>query len=120
MKNERRTEKAQRAVRMAITALAVGGAAIVAAVAPAYAQGPLGETKASPSGQLHGAFNQHNSVYGEPGTPGGVSDSLNSSGFGTNGGAPGSHDGAVGQEPGATGYNNSEGAPFNDLNGVGH
>jgi hypothetical protein len=63
---------------------------------------------AAPSacGAVHGAFNSHNSVYGQPGTPGGVSDSNNSSYFGQAGGSAG-YNGAVGQEPGATGYNNS-------------
>lgn len=83
---------------------------IVAPVAFAYDPNP------SPSGATHGAFNVRNQVYGTSGTPGGVSDSLNSSAYGTGGGSPGAHDGAVGQVPGATGFNNSAGAPWGHQN----
>lgn len=48
------------------------------------------------TGAASGAFNAHNEIYGEPGTPGG-SDSLNSSYFGLTGGSGG----------GQTGLNNS-------------
>lgn len=90
-------------------------ALFVAAIPAAFADGPTsspGAAVASPSGQNHGAFNFQNTVYGTEGTPGGVSNSSNSSSYGTGGGSPGAHDGAVGQEPGATGFNNSNTAPW--------
>ncbi len=87
--------------------------ALLIAATPAFADGP-GNSNPSPSGANHGAFNAHNSVYGEPGVRGN-GDSMNSSGFGTAGGS-GSNAGPVGQEPGATGYNNSSSAPWGAQN----
>lgn len=83
---------------------AASGALMLGSMATAVLAAPptVGTSPAAPNAQCDmaaasGAFNFQNEVYGESGTPGGVSDSENSSGFGLDGGSGG----------GQTGINNS-------------
>ena len=90
-------------IKKALITGAISATILAAAALPAFAVPPtVGVSPAAPVAQCDtaadsGAFNFHNEVYGEVGTPGGVSDSSNSSYFGLAGGSGG----------GQTGINNS-------------
>lgn len=88
------------AIAASAAGLLISLAGVAALAAPPENPGTYGT--ASPTAQCDtaassGAFNFQNEVYGESGTPGGVSDSENSSAFGQDGGSGG----------GQTGLNNS-------------
>lgn len=82
-------------IKKILVGAAVSGLMLSSMATAAFAAQPAGAGLNVPdsaqcgSGASSGAFNFQNLIYGVEGTPGGVSDSLNSSGFGQAGGSGG-------------------------------